>query len=157
MIENMLREKGVEYEVIPHRLAFSAQQTAAVEHVSGHIFAKTVIVTDGEKFHMLVLPGSHQVDMSLAEKLLGPGLRLAMEEEMAFLFPESELGAEPPFGSMYDLKTYVDGSLTEKEKIVFRAGSHERSIKMRCADYMALEKPTVACFTFPAGAGAKAG
>jgi hypothetical protein len=48
MIEDYLRNKGVEFEVIRHELAYTAQETAATEYVSGHMFAKTVIVIDGQ-------------------------------------------------------------------------------------------------------------
>ena len=149
MIEDYLRNKGVKFEVIRHELAYTAQETAASEHVSGHMFAKTVIVTDGEAFHMLVLPASHQADMKRAGKLVGAKVRLASEEEMAALFTGCETGAEPPFGSVYEIGTYVDPSLSGQQNIVFRAGTHERTLRMRYDDYVALENPTVAEIAAP--------
>jgi len=146
MIEDFLRSKGVSYDVIVHEQAFTAQETAAVEHVSGHVFAKTVVVTDGEKFHMLVLPASHQVDLKLAGKMIGKKVHLASEEEMEPLFAGCELGAEPPFGSIYKMQSYVDACLSDQERIVFRAGSHERTLRMRYADYVKVESPKVGEF-----------
>ena len=149
MIEEFLRNRGVGFEVIRHERAYTAQETAATEHVSGHIFAKSVVVTDGEKYHMLVLPASRDVDFKKADALIGKKVRLATEDEMKPLFSECELGAEPPFGSVYHLPTYVDESLAERRDIVFRAGTHETSIKMRYKDFLDLEKPTVAAFAKP--------
>jgi len=146
MIEEYLRNKGVGFEVIRHERAYTAQETAATEHVSGHLFAKTVIVHDGEKFHMLVLPASHAVDFKKAGELVGKKVRLATEDEMTPLFSECELGAEPPFGSLYHMKTLVDNMLAGAEAIVFRAGTHEKTIKMRYADYVTLENPAVGSF-----------
>ena len=146
MIEEFLRNKGVGFEVIRHEVAYTAQETAASEHVSGHMFAKTVIVTDGKAFYMLVLPAAYQVDMKRARRVVGAKINLASEEEMRPLFPECEVGAEPPFGSVYKMKTFVDPSLQEQENIVFRAGSHERTVRMRYEDYARVEAPTVAPF-----------
>jgi prolyl-tRNA editing enzyme YbaK/EbsC (Cys-tRNA(Pro) deacylase) len=42
------------------------------------------------------------------------------------------------------MDTFVDTHLAEDEEIVFQAGSHRRSVRMRYADYQALAKPKVA-------------
>ncbi len=98
---------------------------------------------------MLVLPASHQVDMRRAGKLVGAKVRLASEEEMTPLFAGYETGAEPPFGSVYKIKTSVDPALSGQESIVFRACTHERTLRMSCEDYVALENPPVAEFCVP--------
>ena len=144
MIEEYLKNRGVGYEVDQHELAYTAQEEAAAEHVSGYEFAKTVIVTDGEEFYMLVLPATFQADLEKASELIGKQVRLAEEEETRPLFTDCELGAEPPFGSVFNLETYVDDSLGEQDEIVFRAGSHEKVIKMDYEDYEEVENPTVA-------------
>lgn len=43
-LEQFLRENGVAYELIGHREAYTAQEIAAEEHVSGYDFAKVVIL-----------------------------------------------------------------------------------------------------------------
>lgn len=146
MIEDFLRDKGVVFQVIPHDVAYTAQETAAADHVSGYKFAKTVIVTDGEKHYMLVLPAPYEVDKEQAGELIGSKVRLVSEDEMTRLFPDCELGAEPPFGSMFQMPTYVDEAQEAQKEIVFRAGSHEKTIKMAYADYVKLEKPVVGSF-----------
>jgi len=54
-----------------------------------------------------------------------------------------EVGAVPPLGSFVGLKTYVDPRLSENKEIVFNAGRHDRSIKMRYSDFVRLEKPKI--------------
>lgn len=143
MIEEYLRNRGVGFEVDQHELAYTAQEEAAAEDVTGYEFAKTVMVTDGEEFYMLVLPAPYQADLEKAAELIGEEVRLADEEETKPLFSDCELGAEPPFGSIFNVETYVDESMGEKGEIVFRAGSHEKVIKMDYEDYIELENPTV--------------
>ncbi len=144
--EKLLREKKVRYELTQHEQAFSAQEVAAVEHVTGHKFAKTVVVTaDGEVF-MLVLPASRHVDFKKAADIVGKELKMASEERMKQLFPDVEIGAEPPFGSQYGMKTFVDQSLKGVDTIIFRAGTHDRTAKIRLTDYERVERPTYGSF-----------
>ncbi|HYA92633.1 MAG TPA: hypothetical protein VEK32_14175 [Thermodesulfobacteriota bacterium] len=44
----------------------------------------------------------------------------------------------PPFGNLYHLEVWVDQVLTEEEMIVFRAGSHVETLKIKYDDYARL-------------------
>ena len=57
-------------------------------------------------------------------------VRLLPEGRFARLFPDCEVGAEPPFGGLYGLPVLIDSSLAEEERIIFRAGSHVEAIEM---------------------------
>ena len=47
-IEQYLEEQGVEYEIIDHPVAFTAQEEAAASHIPGRHWAKTVeVLLDG--------------------------------------------------------------------------------------------------------------
>jgi Ala-tRNA(Pro) deacylase len=72
---------------------------------------------------------------------------LATEAEFKNRFPDCEIGAMPPFGNLYGMKTYVSQSLTEDEQITFNAGSHSEAITMSYADYARLVAPIVVSFT----------
>jgi Ala-tRNA(Pro) deacylase len=146
-VQELLDEQGVAYEVIPHEHVYTAQEVAAAEHVTGHMFAKTVILKAGDEACMLVLPASRHVDLRQAGEVIGADVRMATEEEMKALFPDCETGAEPPFGSQYGLKTWVDESLQGVGEIVFRAGNHDETVKMAYDDYVGLEQPEAAAFT----------
>jgi Ala-tRNA(Pro) deacylase len=146
-VKAMLKEKGVEFEVIRHEHTYTAQEVAAAEHVTGHMFAKPVILKAGDEAYMFVLPASRHVGLKQAGEAVGKELALADEEEMKRIFPDCEIGAEPPFGSPYGVPTYVDESLAERGEIVFRAGNHDETIKMSYADYAQIENPTTASFS----------
>ena len=146
MIEDYLRNNSVEFEVDHHEAVYTAQEAAAAEDVTGYEFAKTVIVTDGQTYYMLVLPAPYQVDLDKASELIGTEVRLAEEEETKALFSDCDLGAEPPFGSLFNMDTCVDESLGKEEEIAFRGGSHEKTIRMSYADYIDLEEPRLGDF-----------
>jgi len=144
-LESYLRENGVPFQVQEHRAAFTAQRVAAAEHVSGKVVAKVVMVMADGKPAMLVLPAPQRVDLTKAAAALGAKeVRLAREEEFASLFPDCEVGAEPPFGNLYGLPVYVDRELAKDETIVVEAGTYTETISLRFADYQRLVQPTIA-------------
>jgi Ala-tRNA(Pro) deacylase len=56
-----LEENDVDYEILRHDRAYTAQEAAAAAHISGDAFAKAVmLIVDGE-MGMAVLPASFRV------------------------------------------------------------------------------------------------
>lgn len=146
-LENYLKENSVSYRVVPHPEAYTAQEIAAAMHVPGKEIAKVVIVKAKERFVMAVMPASWRIDFKKLKEVLGEdNIRLATEEEFKGLFPECQPGAEPPFGNLYNIETYVDRSLTEDEHIFFNGGNHYEAVEMSYRDYENLVHPRVADF-----------
>jgi Ala-tRNA(Pro) deacylase len=138
------REK-VSYEIVRHPPGYTAQHVAAHTHTRGREFAKTVVLRADDRYVMAVLPAHRRVSLDRARETLGAGkVRLATEEELRRLFPDSEVGAEPPFGNLYDLPVYASPELAENERITFNGGSHEQCVRIRWADYERLVRPTLA-------------
>ncbi len=147
-VKRLLDEQKVEYTHHTHAPAYTAQEVAGAEHVPGGEFAKTVVLTDGSRFVMAVLPATRKIDLSNLRSIVGnEKLRLATEDEFKGLFPNCETGAMAPFGNLYDLPVYVDRSLEEDEKITFNAGSHQDTIQISYADYERLVEPNKAEFS----------
>jgi Ala-tRNA(Pro) deacylase len=143
---DFLNQGKVRYEILHHPEAFTAQELSAVEHVKGRQHAKVVMVkANGDKL-MAVLPADHRVDLEKLGQATGRRTALATEAEFKAVFPDCAVGAMPPFGSIYDVETYVEESLTQNDYIVFEAGTHSDAIKMSCLDYERLAKPKVARF-----------
>jgi Ala-tRNA(Pro) deacylase len=86
------------------------------------------------------------VNFSWLQEILHCRATLEQEREFRDLFPGCETGAEPPFGNLFDLDTIVDTALTQDEEIVFNAGSHWQTIKLRYDDYARLVRPRIAKF-----------
>lgn len=144
-IGQYLSEQGIAFETHEHPPAYTAQDVAAEEHVSGNMTAKPVLVWTGAEYVMCVLPASYKLDMGkVADVLEVKKVRLADEAELAKVFPDLEVGAEPPFGNLYEVQTLVDEHLAADEEIVFQAGTHRHAIRMKYADYASLAKPDLA-------------
>lgn len=144
-----LDDHKVKYQLCSHRATFTAQHMAAEEHVSGMNVAKSVIVQADGKYYMCVLPACSRVDLDMLRGQLGAGeVQLADEGEMAKLFPDCEVGAEPPFGNMYGLTTLMDVSLGQDGYIVCSAGQHDSAVRIKLRDYEKLVHPRVLEFSY---------
>ena len=138
----------VQYVVISHSKAFTAQGIAAVSHISGKFLAKTVIVKLDGALAMAVLPAPYYVDLIALRRAVGVrDAELASEREFRQHFPDCETGAMPPFGNLYGIPVYVDESLTDDDEIAFNAGSHHELIRMTYIDFDRLVRPEVMSFS----------
>ena len=142
-IDAFLKEKGVKFSRLKHPVAFTAQEIAAEQHIPGRMMVKTVVVKGDDQFYLAVLPAIYSVDFAKLKKLLGAkSVTLATEAEMEKLFPDSEVGAEAPFGEPYGIKTLVDEHLAESDEIVFQAGDHATTIQINYEDYLKVANAT---------------
>lgn len=124
-----LDEHGIAYEVFEHEPRYSAAAEARASGVAPHRAAKCVLVLDRDGYRLAVIPASERLDLrKLRDLLETDGLRLASESEMAADFPELELGALPPLGSMVSAPEVLDERLLEYRRILCNAGDHRHSI-----------------------------
>jgi len=146
-IVSYLKEQKAEFKRMSHPEVFTSQEVAGAQHVPGRAMAKAVLVKADNTYVLAVLPAIYKVNFGRLAKILGvKKTSLANEEEMKPFFTDTELGAEPPFGNLYNLETIIEEHLTEEPEIVFQAGTHKDTIKMKTADYQKLAKAKVGQF-----------
>ena len=105
LVTDYLTERGVGFEVIPHRRAFTSLQEARELGVAAEEVLKTVALWTGGKYALAVLPASRRLDLRLVHAALeDPAARLATEAELAADFPGYALGALPPLGSLLGVR-----------------------------------------------------
>lgn len=147
-IQHYLQQQHVPFLRHWHPRAVTAQELAQALHVTGYQVVKSVIVQAGQKPWICLIPATELLDLEKVREALGTrDARLATEEEFAALFPECELGAEPPFGHLYGLPVLMDESLGSAEDLLLRAGSHEEALEVRARDFINLESPSIATLT----------
>jgi Ala-tRNA(Pro) deacylase len=112
-----LKRERVPYRMIAHAVAYTAQE-AAVAHVPGRHWAKTVICMADDQPIQVVVPADMMVDLErLRELARARVVRLGTEDEIARLYPECERGAMPPFGPPNGQRVYVDTALVEEPEM----------------------------------------
>ena len=146
-VQSFLDQLGINYKISHHPTAYTAQDLASVEHVPGKKVIKPVVVQADGEFVMCALPASYKIDIEeLKEQLEAEDVCLASEQQLADLFPECELGAEPPIGRMFNMQTLMDESVMNDDQVIFQAGTHDDAVTMTLADYRRAAMPEVAHF-----------
>jgi Ala-tRNA(Pro) deacylase len=133
--------------VFHHPAAFSAQHEAALTHVRGRSWAKSVLCFADDEPVLAVLPAHLMIDLErLREIAGGASLRLARQEEFGGIWPDCETGATLPFAMERKLRIFVDASLVGEPEMVFKAGTHTEAICVHYWDFAELTRPTVGAF-----------
>jgi Ala-tRNA(Pro) deacylase len=142
-LKSFLDQERVGYQDISHKSDYTSQEIAADTHTPGQRFAKTLVVRIDGRFVLVVLPAHHRLDFERLKFVLDADAAvLANEDEMRRLFPDAEVGAEPPFGNLYGIPVFSSMELAADEWITFNAGTHQDAIRMRYSDFLRLVRPT---------------
>jgi len=149
-VRDLLEHDHVPYTALAHRPAFTAQEEAAMAHVSGRDWAKTVVCIADDEPILAVLPAPLMVNFEKLRLLIGARrIRLASEREMAELYPDCEVGATPPLGPLYRQRVFVERGLAGEPEIVFSAGTHSDAIRMPYQAFATVTHPSVGEFGDP--------
>ena len=144
---SFLDEQGVRYRLSHHPTAYTSQELAQVEHVSGRNVIKPVVVKADGQFVLCALPASYKVDLGeLRSQLRADDVKLADEQSLEQIFQGCEVGAEPPIGRLWGLPTLMDESLTADDMVTFQAGTHCDSVTMSLTEYRRIAQPEIAHF-----------
>jgi Ala-tRNA(Pro) deacylase len=128
-VTEFLEREGVPYEVVEHERTQTAAAEARAAGMPPADVAKTVVLRDQNGLRLAVIPASERLDMHKLREALGSrGLRLVTEREMTEEFDGFEVGAVPPFGSMFNALELVDERLLEHDRILCSGGDHEHAV-----------------------------
>ncbi len=146
-ITQVLERERMPYVAFRHPPAYTALEQAAVSHVRGRCAAKVVICIADDQPVQAVVPAHYRVDFERLREFAGAAsIRLATESEIAVLYPDFEVGAVPPFGTIYGHRVFVEQCFVGEPEMVFDAGTHTASLCMHYYDFAELVKPAVAAF-----------
>ena len=133
-----LRRNGVSYDLIPHPTTSSSRMTARATHVPEASVAKAVGIKRKKGFVLAVIPASRQVALRGVGALLADPVCLATEGELQGLFVDCEVGAIPPLGEPYGIRTIVDRQLRDQDDIYFEGGDHPTVVHLKGGSFRQL-------------------
>ncbi|MGZ4409935.1 MAG: YbaK/EbsC family protein [Gaiellaceae bacterium] len=135
---DVLREAGVEFELLPHPRTETARGEAVALGVVPQAVAKTIVVCDetGARVRAVIPASSRLVLADVAEAIGAKTVELVHERDLVDAYPGFELGAVPPFGGPDGELAVVDRRLAESEHVVLEAGVHDTSLRMRTEDLL---------------------
>ena len=143
-VRQYLTEQGVETEQLRHEPTYTATGAAARLGIPAHEVAKTIVLDTRGGHALAVIPAPERLDMGLVHRATGDNLaKLATEEELRRDYPDYELGAFPPLGSLLQAPLYVDPKIMRQDTIVFAAGTTDTALRARTEALFRAERPTV--------------
>lgn len=134
-VEQVLRNHGAHYKLIPHRVTGSTHESAEAALVRDDHIAKGVVVCDGKDRAVVVIPGDTWLDLKALAQETGRSFELDGEPDLKTLFPDCEPGAVPPFGFAYNLETFKDEALASLSSVYFEAGDHTHLVRVNGATF----------------------
>jgi Ala-tRNA(Pro) deacylase len=141
---DLLRQSKIEFELLPHPRTQTATSEARALGVPPQETAKTVVVRGDGGCVRAVLPASCRLSLELLGRVLECEPTLLTEAELDGSYPQFELGAVPPFGGPEGDRVVLDRSLAECDHVVFEAGEHDASLRLRSRDLIAVAGAQVA-------------
>jgi Ala-tRNA(Pro) deacylase len=143
-LQAYLKEHEIKYHLVTHPHTGSSMESAEQAHVPGDALAKGILVsTIYNGYRLVVVPSDYHIDLASLHKLLKQEVELATESELGQCFPDCEVGAVPPVGHAYGIKTLWDpeSSLGKQEKVFFEAGDHEHLVQISGRHFHELMAP----------------
>ena len=119
----------------------------SLDHVDIDGPTHAVIARTAEGHLRALVPASERIDLRKLREAAGgskDAVQLATEAEMAEGYPEFALGAVPPVGGARRDPVIVDRRLVEHEWLVFEAGTHDDSVRMRTEDLLRIAEAQTA-------------
>lgn len=137
-VQACLSEAGVDYDIIEHPRTSHSSRTAQAAHVPGERLAKSVVIEDGDRYLMAVVPATCSVDLGALHRRWGREIGLATEEQVARLFADCEPGAVPPLGQLYGMETIIDEAFVDAADVYFEGGDHRALVHVNGSDFLKL-------------------
>ena len=132
-----------------HEAVRTSEEAATVRGATLASGAKAMLLSTkpSDEFVLAVISASQKMDSKLFKKAGSfKSTKFASEDEVLKI-TGCRPGAVPPFGSLWGLRTFLDGSLIEQgDQINFNAGLKTHSVRMATADYLEVEQPVVGNF-----------
>ena len=142
-LKDYLQQRNIEYRVVTHPHSEYSMETAEKAHVSGDALAKGVLVRDDDGYLLVVIPADFHIELEALRRLLGQEVSMVDEPVLGEVFSDCELGAVPPIGMAYGIKTLWDpeSSLGQLDEVYFEAGDHQTLVRISGEHFHELMAP----------------
>lgn len=137
-IKNFLDAEGLDYQLIVHAAAATAQQAALLAGVDAGSVAQMQAVRDWRGALLAVFPADHELNLEVLNRQLRRDLVLAALPAPLPAFQDASAAVLPPLPAMFGLRAIIDSSLRGVDPIYFRAG-HTALIRVSARGFALLQ------------------
>lgn len=138
-IINFLERVKIKYEPIEHRTVYTAYDKSQTLKVPEKIVGKTLILKTNGELTFALIPAHKNLDKNKFKKISkAKKVEFATERLIKNKIKGVKVGAIPPFGNLWKLTTFIDGSLINQPKIIISGGDYQWSIRIKSSDFKKL-------------------
>ncbi len=134
-VRDELRNAGIEFEIIEHRVDGAKSRDAALALGIGlDRIVKTLVLKGERQFYLAIISGDARLDFRKARRAFSNGkLRFALPREI-FEKTGYNIGGVPPFGHRTKMPTIIDQKVLLSEHVFASAGSSRHGLKIKSQD-----------------------
>jgi Ala-tRNA(Pro) deacylase len=145
-VTKLLDAAKVKYNVIEHKVVYTAHDAAKTTKKKLSEIAKVVLVKADKDFVLIVLPAGKYLDFKGIQKTLkAKKVSMANEKDIT-KYLKTKIGLLHPFGSEYSLRTLLDKSMSKTKKMIASAGTYTHSVELAIKDFEKLIQPIKGSF-----------
>ncbi len=148
-IEKYLKDKKVKYEILAHKTVYTAMDKAKTLKYDPKAVIKSCFIKIGPKNYAIGLISADKIiDFKKIKKAVEKWLKkqgIKLIPKISFADEKwmkknllGKVGANPPFGELYKLPTFIDSVLFKNKKLVMNIGEYEKSLEMKIKDFKKL-------------------
>jgi len=129
-IINFLEKSKVKYEIIKHKIVYTAYDKTKTLRIPEKIVGKTLILKTNRNLSIALIPANKNLNPQKIKKSAKiKKLDFVSERVIKNKFKGVRVGAVPPFGNLWSIPTFIDKSLIKQPKIIINSGDYNFSIK----------------------------
>jgi Ala-tRNA(Pro) deacylase len=137
---SFLDEQHLPYMHLTHDFVHRSEEAAKIRGSRFEEAAKALVCRAENNnttwLIMAVVPGPAKMSYNLLKKEIGAKKLCLASPEEVLKATGLTIGSVPPFGNLWQMPVYVERNLLNEEFMVFSAGSHYDSIRLKVQDYL---------------------
>jgi len=141
-----LEKNKVRYDILKHRIAYTAYDLAATLHIPEVGVAKALLLKTEQGLVLALLSAAHQLDLARLLKMLkAKKARILKEAEMVTAL---KLGRKPlhAFSAFYKIPVIMERALLKNKQLILPSGTFTESLRIPLKSFLALERPLLGTF-----------
>lgn len=141
-----LENHNVHYDILKHRIAYTAYDLAATLRVPEIGVTKALLLKTEQGLVLALLSAAHQLDLPRVLKTLKvKKARIMKEAEMVTVL---KLGRKPlhAFSKLYKIPLVMERALLKNKSLILPSGTFTESLKLSVKNFLTLENPIVGTF-----------
>lgn len=145
-ILKFLENNKAKYDLIEHKIVFTAHDKAATLKVPEKTVGKTLVARLDKDFAIILIPANKNLDKGKLKDIINKQRKKSGQKAVKSIDFASEVwmknnlkgvkvGAVAPFGNLWKLSTFADNGLLKNPKIIINAGDWNKSLNINSVSY----------------------